>query len=94
MAYPYTPIHTPGDQIHVIELQRRHRPRVAHETAVHVSGPQVPEPDHAIRRADRERRVEDLQCADEVGLGVLHPAGRGTPPASATAVVASASAAG
>lgn len=59
-TYPNTPIPTPRNQKHIIELQTRHGSRMAHETPMYHSRPQIPQANHSIRCAARERRLEDL----------------------------------
>ncbi len=70
MTYPDAPIQAPRDQVHVVKLQARYRPRVTHEAPVHLAAPEIPQPHHTIRRAARQRRVKDLQRPHKVRLGV------------------------
>ena len=72
----------------IVKLQGRDSPCVTDQTPAHEPTPQIPEPDHAVRRTARKRRVKDLHCAYKVGFGIQCPSRDGFVPALAASAEA------
>ena len=72
ITYPNTSIETAGNQVHIIELQRRHWTSVTHKAPVDLAAPEIPQTNHAVRSTARQCGIETLQGANKVRRRIRH----------------------
>ncbi len=66
-TYSYTAIQAAGHQVDVVELQACYGTGMADQAPVYLTASQIPQSNHAVRRATRQSGFENLQSTDEIG---------------------------
>src|SRR6266480_1171568 len=65
-TYPDAAIETSSHQMRVVEHQARNWTRMPNERPMYLTAPQVPQPDHPIRRPTGQSSIETLQGSHKI----------------------------